>query len=54
MPNMHQPNTGLVVTISLDFLCEYMEYSKLIAVFIIASHLGPMGQNKVDIYFEIQ
>jgi hypothetical protein len=52
---MYQPNVGLVVTISLDFLDKDMEYSQVLtSIFLIASQLGLMAQNKVDIFFEIQ
>jgi hypothetical protein len=42
-PNMYQPNAGLVVTISLDFLEDkYGIYSEGgTTVFGIASQLGP-------------
>jgi hypothetical protein len=49
---MYQPRSGLVVTLSWEFLDRYMQFSYITALLIIASQPRLKTHYKVHISFE--
>jgi hypothetical protein len=50
-PHVYQPKSGLIVTISWEFLDKHMEFSYITALLIIATQPRPKICYKVDIGF---